>query len=283
VRLPQVRYTQPLAPWGIPGALSASIEVPETDFWKPATGLTNSDSAAGFPTKNSAPDLTAAWYIPQPWGHLDYAAVVRPSMQYKDGNAVDKTFTGFGFAMGGDVKPQWFGWDRDYIVFRAVGGWGIGRYVNSSASIATVTNFPNATTPVTPAQAALVTVKPVTTFGGDVGYQHRWSPTLRSNISGGFWHQDVPTSLFAISATGTNTGVSAVCSNVPAGAAGTPAQNGVGGCAINKEIITGHLNLIWNPVSFLDIGIEYIYGHRMTVSNLKGDEHALVSRFQINF
>ncbi|HEV8678514.1 MAG TPA: porin, partial [Stellaceae bacterium] len=78
VRLPQVRYTQPLAPWGIPGALSMSVEVPETDFWKPATGITNSDSATGFPGKNSAPDLTAAWYIPQPWGHMDFAAVVRP-------------------------------------------------------------------------------------------------------------------------------------------------------------------------------------------------------------
>ena len=30
VRIPQIRYTMPLAPWGIGGALSVSAETPET-------------------------------------------------------------------------------------------------------------------------------------------------------------------------------------------------------------------------------------------------------------
>ena len=30
------------------------------------------------PLKSSAPNIVAAWYIPQPWGHVDFAAVVRP-------------------------------------------------------------------------------------------------------------------------------------------------------------------------------------------------------------
>jgi hypothetical protein len=31
------------------------------------------------------------------------------------------------------------------------------------------------------------------------------------------------------------------------------------------------------------MGIEYIWGHRVTVNNLRGDEHVLVSKFDIKF
>jgi len=73
-RIPQLRYTMPLAGWGFPGALSFSAETPESDFWSPGTGTIGSDAlvaaaASGLanPTKSPAPDLTMAWYIPQPW------------------------------------------------------------------------------------------------------------------------------------------------------------------------------------------------------------------------
>ena len=81
-RIPQIRYTMPLAGWGIAGALSVSAEAPETDFWAPAPfGVIGDDpttAVAGNPLKGRAPDLTMAWYIPQPWGHMDFSAVVRP-------------------------------------------------------------------------------------------------------------------------------------------------------------------------------------------------------------
>src|SRR5215204_2063346 len=38
-RIPQLRYTAPLAPWGFPGAFSVAIEQPETELWSPATGV----------------------------------------------------------------------------------------------------------------------------------------------------------------------------------------------------------------------------------------------------
>jgi len=44
-----------------------------------------------------------------------------------------------------------------------------------------------------------------------------------------------------------------------------------------------HVNLIWNPVPFIDLGIEYVWGHRIVVGNIRGDENALVSEFGVGF
>ena len=67
------------------------------------------------------------------------------------------------------------------------------------------------------------------------------------------------------------------------GAAPTAAQTGAGGCGLNKELINAHANLIWNPVPFADIGLEYTWAHRVVVSNLKGDMNALIGRFRVQF
>ena len=53
------------------------------------------------PLKSPAPDIVAAWYIPQPWGHVDFAAVVRPMLQVQESFGdvnIDKTYIGFGGA-----------------------------------------------------------------------------------------------------------------------------------------------------------------------------------------
>ncbi len=54
---------------------------------------------------------------------------------------------------------------------------------------------------------------------------------------------------------------------------------GTGTCGLNKEIITAHANIIWNPVPFVDVGLEYMWAHRLVLSDLKGDENALISKF----
>jgi hypothetical protein len=86
------------------------------------------------PFNSPAPDLTAAWYIPQPWGHLDFSTVVRPTLQIKDGLFVDRTFTGYGFHFSGDVKPGWFGWSKDYITWQFSWGDGLGRYMAGNST-----------------------------------------------------------------------------------------------------------------------------------------------------
>jgi hypothetical protein len=285
VRLPQIRYTMPLAPYGFLGAFSVSAETPETDAWLPGCGIIGQDatpvdpagSLAGpcfNPLKTPAPDVTAAWYIPQPWGHLDFSTVVRPALRVSDGVFVDKTYTGWGIHFGGDVKPHWFNWDRDTITWHFVYGEAIGRYLNTSSGFALVTNYPSAV-PAAAGAAGNVLVKPTVAWGGNVGYRHNWLPNLRSNISAGIYHHDINTGLRGVAAAAGGT-ANAVC---PVASAAT----GAGGCGLNKEVVNAHVNLIWNPVPFADVGIEYTWAHRVVVSNLKGDMNALISRFRVQF
>ena len=292
-RIPQVRYTQPLAPWGWPGAFSASAEAPETDGVT-AAGLFSSDSTTQSPTftctavtgtlgtgcttlvgvtspfKTPAPDLTAAWYIPQPWGHLDYAAVLRPTLQMKDGLFVNRTFVGWGVHFSGDVKPGWFGWTKDYITWNVSYGDGMGRYLaGNSSEFSIVSNYPF-TAPATAATAADVKAKTTVTWGAQTSYQHWWADTIRSNLGFGILHHDIA-----------NVGSSALNYVCPGGSAAALA--GSGNCGLNKELVAAEVNLIWNPVPFADFGIEYFWGHRLVLSNLKGDVNGIATRMRVNF
>src|SRR5205823_5353467 len=97
-----------------------------------ANGITISATAgctlSGNPTKSSAPDLAFASYWAQPWGHVDFRGVVRPTLTVNDGRFVDRTFVGYGGGVSGDVKPGWFGWAKDDFQFQFSVGNGIGRY-----------------------------------------------------------------------------------------------------------------------------------------------------------
>jgi hypothetical protein len=45
----------------------------------------------------------------------------------------------------------------------------------------------------------------------------------------------------------------------------------------------GQANLIWAPVAFVDIGLEYTYGRRTVVSGQHGDEHVIINRMRLRF
>jgi hypothetical protein len=276
-RIPQVRYTMPLAGWNFPGALSFSAETPETEVWSPASGLVGSDAipttaSAVNPTKSKAPDLTMAWYIPQPWGHMDFSAVLRPELQIKDGGFVDKSYVGYGANFSGDVKPRWFGWDRDYIVWSFGAGDAMGRYLSAASAnntVGLVSNWTGITT--TQAAGNSVIVKPVREFGGAVAYQHHWTPTLRSNIGFGIYHEDI------------NTLRGTVCPGGTSAAAVLARQTGAAGCNLNKEFFNPTVNVFWNPVPFVTFAIEYMYAQRTTVGNARGQENTVEGLFQVRF
>ncbi len=302
-RLPQLRYTMPLAGWGFPGALSVSAEVPETEIWAPGAGLFGAWTAPGGstpvfgataagtaviggvtvatpasagvatnPLKTPAPDLNAAWYIPQPWGHVDFGLMVRPMLQVKDGTFIDRSFTGFGAQFSGDVKPRWLGWDRDFITWHVTAGEGIGRGLQSGSGNSMVGLVSNmAISPSTAVSAANTIIKPVRAYGGNVGYRHYWAPNLRSNIGLGFFHQDV------------NTLRGAVCSGGSSAAQVAARNAGTAGCGLAKELINAAVNVIWNPIPFVDFGVEYMWGHRVTVSNAQADENVVLGRMRVQF
>jgi ABC-type branched-subunit amino acid transport system ATPase component len=47
--------------------------------------------------------------------------------------------------------------------------------------------------------------------------------------------------------------------------------------------MSAHANLIWNPVSFVDVGIEYMWGQRTVLNNMTATENVLISKFAFRF
>jgi hypothetical protein len=215
---------------------------------------TTACTLANNPTKSSAPDITFASYWSQPWGHVDFRGLVRPTLTLNDGKFVDRTFVGYGGGVSGDVKPGWFGWEKDDFQFQLSVGSGIGRYINESNNAALATNYLSA--PATAAAAASILVRPIFEYGYALGYQHFWLPNLRSTAVWGFAYTGYPTSVIG------------------------PTQ----GIVSNRVLETAHINLIWSPVAFIDAGVEYFWGQRQTASNnIKGDQQTLIGKFRVKF
>jgi hypothetical protein len=294
-RIPQVRYTL-AGPYG--SAFSVSAEQPVTGMIVPGgtisndqllasspfgatsvtaplipaicngqpctgTGITTGTTTQANPAQTFAPTLTAASYWAQPWGHVDFAAELMP-MRVNDGRYVDRTFLGYGGHFAGDVKPGWFGWEKDDFLFSVVIGDALG--TNTSGGLATAfslaSNFSVATSCATPtptctglAAASNVIVKPIFAYSASGGYQHWWTPNLRSTIAAGVWSQDVPSQLI-----------------------GPTEAN-----SANKEVWNAFVNLVWNPVAFITTGVEYMYAQRHVVSNAKGNENVLIGKFRVAF
>src|SRR5207244_4227344 len=146
-------------------------------------------------------------------------------------------FIGYGFHFSGDVKPGWFGWDKDYITWQFEWGNGIGRYVaGNSTEFSLITNYPifapgAAGGVSTLALSKAVGARTTVSWGGQASYQHRWTPTLRSNVGAGILHHDITN-------IGFGSAFGAVCPTK------TAALAGAGNCGLNKELLAAEVNLI---------------------------------------
>lgn len=176
-----------------------------------------------------------------------------------DGQFISRDFVGYGGRGGLDVKPGWFDWTKDDFTLEFTSGQALGRYLNSSTNFALATNYGASgkfgafNGPTTAAAAALVIVKPTTEWGGEVGYQHWWLADLRSNVSFGINHHDIPANLIGTTQAG----------------------------SLNKELMTAHGNFIWNPFESLEVGFEYMWGKRRVVNKQTGTENVLINRLRI--
>ncbi len=94
-------------------------------------------------------------------------------------------------------------------------------------------------------------LEPQVAYGGYVSYQHHWSEDWRTNIMGGY--------------TGIDNDIS---------------RTGLG---VNKEIMSGHVNLIWNPTPNYKVGLEYMHGYRELESGAEGDLDRVQASFVYNF
>ena len=299
-RTPQVRYTYPL-PYGMSVAVAA--ENPNTNYAGPfgtfftdtnqiptaapcsalttpatagATGtasiggttvarnITNAclGNAAFFnPAQDIAPTFVARWRIEQPWGHIQ-AGVTEVTYALNDGMFLNKTYLGYGGALSGNF----FTWGKDNLTWVVAGGDGIGDHISNNIGVAT--NFGGAlggqAVNATDSRSffttnrllydSLVRATTIVSYGAKAGYQHWWTPNLRSTVDFSINHNDVPAFIQAS-----------------------------GRAAVNKELSIAHLNLIWSPVAFVDVGIEGAWGHRVVVSNLKGAAFTLQSSMKFRF
>jgi len=294
-RTPQVRYTYAL-PYGM--SVAASAEQPATNYAGPfgtfftdtnqiptlsacsavtattpagvvtGTNITNAclGNAAFFnPAQSSAPNLVARWRIEQPWGHIQ-AGAQAVTYHLNDGEFLDKTYIGY----GGSLSGNFFTWGKDNLTWGVAAGDGIGDGIANNIGVAT--NFGadlaqqgfNATdsrsffTTNRRLYDSLVRSTTLFSWSGRIGYQHWWTPELRSTVDFSVNHTDIPA---FVDINGRTTG-----------RAGE-----------NKELSLAHANLIWSPVAFVDIGIEGGWGHRVVATNLKGDMWALQTALRFRF
>jgi len=306
-RTPQVRYTYPLpngqsvaiaaeqpngliaGPFGtyyldtnaIPTAAScAAVITPAAT----TTNITNAclGNAAFFdPSQQLLPTFVARWRIDQPWGHLQVGATT-VGYYLNDGRGLNQSYLGYGGAISGHV----FTWGKDNMGGGFVGGNGIGDQIANGVGLAT--NFgaalagdplavngtnsaskfsggngvvPGASVAMRNLYDSAVLSRTIVAFAAHVYYQHWWTDQLRSSVDFSMNHNDVP--------------------DLPGYALSR--QTGANAGAVNKELEITHLNLMWSPVAFVDLGIEGAWGHRQVVSNLRGDAYTLQTAMKVRF
>jgi hypothetical protein len=245
-------------------------------------------NAAFFsPLRETMPEWIATARVNQPWGHLQIGGVVRND-RLDDGQFLDRNYIGYGGTISGDTHP--FSGNpgplgKDDIGYMFCGGVemanqcanGTGVITNFGAPILVpglgpggsallvnpLTNAQwnqgiNARTPVNgiivrQGYDRLVSAQSSSSYGAQIWYQHWWTENLRSTVEvSGIWN--------------------AMNTNI----LGQGNTN-------NKLLAMGHANLYWSPVAFVDFGLEYAYGHRVTVANFKGDANTIEGEFRVRF
>jgi Porin subfamily len=258
--------------------------------------LTPAGSPGGFaidPFKSTMPDANFVLRNNQPWGHVT-AGFILARETLDDGAFLNQNFLGYGGGLSGNVKPNWFGWAKDNFGWNFYAGEGLGHYANPPGNGEPTTVNPLATNwglvgeacnvetgagcygnaagtdtgGATRANAALVDTQTFLSYGAEGNYQHWWLDNLRTTISGGFQTSDIPTSLVTV-APGT----------IPFNtlSANSNALN------YNKTLVTAHANLIWSPVAFIDTGLEFSWGHRLTILGASASTDIVDYSFKVKF
>jgi len=224
LRQGQIRYTQSLGDITI----SYSVENPESDFVDEA-GMKRANSRDEFP------DLTARFLYKQDWGHVSLQSVLR-HLSVDDGVNSDSS-TGYGLGLSGKIALT----ENDQIKFHFSSGDGIGRYIQEAANSAAAVNFS--------ASENGLSLQTQKAYGGYLGYQHKWLPTLRSNVNAGFVEIDWNKSQLG--------GVAEVQ---------------------NESLKSYHVNLIWKAMADLDVGVELSRAERNLLNGQSGE----IERLQVS-
>lgn len=245
IRQTQIRYTADVAPGMF---IDGALENPEATIQSQAgNGVTGNLNAQNI---DKMPDIIARYRYKASWGAVNVSGVAR-YFTYSQGNFADDSTIGGGFHGGVTVNT----WGKDKLKGTFNYGPGIGRYIRTAAAGNTdtyVTCSGGSNAPLTPGCGPDLQV--TTMMGGWAAYQHWWADNIRSNVTYGWFHSDVPTG-----------------------------ELGAGANGFNKNIQSANVNLIWNPVSKVAIGLEYMYGWRYLAkaATTGGDMEGNASRLQL--
>jgi len=246
-------------------------------------------SASYNPFQNVMPDWIATWRIDQDWGHVQLGGALKEDT-LNDGRYLNQNIIGGGFYLSGDIRPfyTWQGpMELDDLGWGFGGGPGIGSLISDCYSVVTNYGPPNliasnangggaATIQGQDANRAYydsgVKTKNVTCYGAHADAVHWWTSELRTNLTFGVTRQVMDTHLIE--------GPNCITTDATAGL-----NNCGGGAAanINKDLLLANVNLFWTPVPFVDIGVEYTWGHRVTLGNLRGDANVIGGIMKVRF
>jgi hypothetical protein len=226
IRNPQMRYTYRL---GKKTTTSISIEKPSSDV---AFSTPDFNSSTNTPS----PDGTVQFRHDMENGHVQLSALFRDIAAFLPDGRSDSVF-GWGFNLAGLFKV--FG--KDNLVYQGAYGNGISRYINDTSGLGI--------------DAAVISVQdprleavPIGGFYG--GYQHFWTPKLRSSVVYGFLQSQ-----------------------------NTAAQ--VPGAYHRSEYSA--TNVIWSPIPQLSFGTEFLYGWRVNKNNTTGNAPRIQISAKYNF
>lgn len=177
------------------------------------------------------PDIIAAWKQTTAFGHLRATAIFR-NLTYTSGTDI-RSVPGYGATVSGLIKTSSV--LPNTLQFQFVGGAGIGTYLASFGGY----NFDAALN-------AKGEIETIPTFGGWAAYEHYLSKKWHFNLIGGF-------SLFRTAEIAGYTipgpGYTAVDSK------------------ISLDMLYGLVNLMFDPVPNLILGLEYNYGYKRSTHN----------------
>ncbi len=225
-----VRQTQIRYTASVMDSLSADFAIENPEQNNAVTAGANAALTQNVNGIDRMPDYVVALRYRPSWGAVNVSGVAR-NFNYNSGNNFDDTTWGGGGHAGVTVKT----WGKDTIGAVVNYGKGLGRYLNGSTEDYYVSNCSLAGAAPTNTCNKINTVS---ALGGWASYTHYWADNLRSNIIGGAQQMDIPV-----------------------------AQLGAAANGQTDQIVTGHINLIWNPVSKVSIGLEYMMGWRQVAAS----------------
>lgn len=178
------------------------------------------------------PDLVARTGTDRPWGHLHGGVLLRRLVGSPAAGGARVSRNAWGVNASGLIRMRWN--DRDNFRFQLNYGEGIGRYINDLDSAADQDA-------VFDPQGQL---RPLPAFGGYVSFQHFWKTDVGGwlrNLRSTFVYGLVDVSNFDFQEPDAY-----------------------------DRTLRGSFNVIWSPISNIDVGLEYLWGERRNRDRSRG-------------